>query len=94
MLNSEHRMSGSGRMIRIACAVTMTVAIGAGLTGCAKHYEITDINTGQTYYTKKYKKHGGAVQFKSERSGNRMNLQNTEIEKISKKSYKDATSNR
>ena len=62
------------------------------ITGCAKHYSVTDASSGKTYYTKKVHHRSGSVNF-TDAGGSDVTLSNAEVKKISKKDYKDATSN-
>ena len=56
--------------------------------GCAKHYEVTDTQTGKVYYTQDvdYKK-GGAVGFRDAKTDNKIVLQSSEVRKIKKKEF-------
>lgn len=61
------------------------------LVGCAT-YRVTDPASGKIYYTKKFKqeKRGGAVTFTDDRTGAKVTLQSSEIQKILRKEYKEA----
>ena len=61
------------------------------LVGCAT-YRVTDPASGKVYYTKKIKqeKRGGTVTFTDDRTGAKVTLQSSEIQKIPKKEYKEA----
>jgi hypothetical protein len=62
------------------------------LVGCAT-YRVTDPVSGKVYYTKKIKKEkgGGTVTFTDDRTGAKVTLQSSEVQKIPKKEYKEGT---
>ena len=77
-------MKSISRLAKLA--VMMSLALGAVL-GC--HYKVTDPTTGKVYYTKDIdRKSGGAVQFEDEETDTKINLQNSEVARISKHEYK------
>jgi len=56
--------------------------------GCTKYYKITDPASDKTYYTTKIKKKkSGAINVRDESTGNRITLQSSEIEKITKDQF-------
>jgi hypothetical protein len=56
--------------------------------GCTNYYQVTDPTTGKSYYTTELKQKGnGAATLKDGRTGNTVNIQNSEINKISKEEY-------
>ena len=56
--------------------------------GCTTYYKVTDPTTGKTYYTTELKQKGnGSASLKDGRTGNTVNLQNSEISKVSKHDY-------
>ena len=58
------------------------------LGGCTSYYKVTDPTTGKAYYTTELKQKGnGAATLKDGRTGNTVNLQNSEISTISKEEY-------
>ena len=62
------------------------IALIAG--GCTTYYKVTDPTTGRTYYTTELKQKGnGSATLKDSRTGNTVNLQNTEIAKVKKAEY-------
>ena len=75
-------------MLRTA-QIAIVVAAFVFAVGCGKkHYEITDPQTGQVYYTEKYKATDtGAIRFKDEKSNKKVTVQNSEIEKLTKDQY-------
>lgn len=66
------------------------IAIVCLAVGCASHYyRVTDPASGKSYLTKKVDQTGraGTIQFKDERSGNRVTLQSSEVKEISEGEY-------
>ena len=56
--------------------------------GCTTYYKVTDPTTGRTYYTTELQsKNSGAATLKDARTGNTVNLQNSEVETISKEQF-------
>jgi hypothetical protein len=56
--------------------------------GCTNYYKVTDPSTGKTYYTTKLDQRGnGAATLTDGRTGEEVNIQNSEISKISKEQY-------
>lgn len=66
-------------------------AIFAALSGCTTYYRITDPSTEKSYFTTKYEKEGGAIEFTDAKSGSMVNIQNAEISEISSDEYKSNT---
>ena len=72
-------------MRRMMTAVSVA-ALFAG--GCTTYYKVTDPTTGKTYYTTELKrKNSGAATLKDGRTGNTVNLQNSEIAQVTKEEY-------
>ncbi len=70
---------------RILCLVLFCAA----LSGC-QHYMIHDPSTGKTYYAQQISRKGsGAVEFKDGRTGDKVNLQNSEVSKVTSQQYKN-----
>jgi hypothetical protein len=67
------------------------LALFVTLVGCAT-YRVTDPTSGRVYYTKKIKqqKREGTVKFTDDRTGAKVTLQSSEIQKIPRKEYKEA----
>jgi len=67
------------------------VAVGLALLcagGCTSYYKVTDPTTGRAYYTTELQhKNSGAATLKDARTGNKVNLQNSEVEKVSKEQF-------
>lgn len=63
------------------------------LVGCATYHKVTDPASQNVYYTKKIKqeKRGGTVTFTDDRTGAKVTLQSSEIQKIPKEEYKEGT---
>ena len=58
------------------------------LGGCTSYYKVTDPTTGREYYTTELQhKNSGAATLKDGRTGNTVNLQNSEISQITKQQY-------
>jgi hypothetical protein len=56
--------------------------------GCASYYRVTDVSTGDVYYTSKiHRKAGGAVKFKDGRTGSQVTLQSSQVTKITKEQF-------
>jgi hypothetical protein len=61
--------------------------------GCTKYYKITDPTTDKIYYTTKIKKKkSGAINIEDKRTGNKVTLQSSEIEKITKNQFNSGVS--
>ena len=59
--------------------------------GCTKYYKVTNLSTEKTYYTTKInQKKSGAINIQDERTGNRITLQSSEVEKITKDQFNRA----
>src|SRR4051794_34099285 len=74
-------------MMRPTLAAAICVALLlAG--GCASYYKVTDPTTGKSYYTQELKRQdNGATTLKDAKTGNVVNIQNSEIDEISKEEY-------
>jgi hypothetical protein len=66
-------------------------AVGLALLcagGCTTYYKVTDPTTGRAYYTTELQhKNSGAATLKDARTGNKVNLQNSEVQTISKEEF-------
>ena len=72
-------------MKRTALALCVVLIVGGG---CTSYYRVTDPTTSKVYYTTKIDRKGsGAATIKDGRTGNTVNLQNSEVEQISKEEY-------
>lgn len=62
------------------------------LAGCfSSYYMVRDPGSGTAYYTTDVKKSGSAVQFKDEKTGSAVTLQNSEVKEISKDEFTKGT---
>ena len=62
------------------------------LAGCGSYYRVTDPVTRNVYYTEDIdKERGGAVSFEDAVSGKKVTIQSSEVQKIDKKEFKEAT---
>jgi hypothetical protein len=68
---------------------TIVAAVGlALLSGCTSYYKVHDPSTGRDYYTTKLdQKKSGAASLTDGRTGSTVNIQNSEIQKITKEQY-------
>jgi len=58
------------------------------LVGCTNYYKVTDPTTGKTYYTTELRDTGhGSASIKDAKTGNKVSLQNTEVQEISKEEF-------
>jgi PBP1b-binding outer membrane lipoprotein LpoB len=59
--------------------------------GCTKYYKVTNPTSDKVYYTTKIKKKkSGAIRLQDERTGNKVTLHSSEIEKITEHQYNRA----
>ena len=57
-------------------------------TGCTTYYKVTDPTTSRVYYTTKLThKSSGAATLVDARTGNKVSLQNSEVETVKKAEY-------
>jgi hypothetical protein len=82
-------MRGPGRM-RCEMKLGRTFLL-VGLfcaTGCTNYYKVTDPSTGKVYYTTNLDQRGnGAATLTDARTGETVNIQNSEISKINEKQF-------
>ena len=75
------------------CFVMLIICFFA--VGCTKYYKITDPTTDKIYYTTKIKKKGsGAINIEDKRTGKKVTLQSSEIEKITENQFNAGVSSR
>ena len=56
--------------------------------GCSSYYKVTDPTTGRDYYTQELRQgKNGSATLRDGRTGNTVNLQNSEISKVTKEQY-------
>ena len=62
------------------------------LSGCGGYWMVTDPSTKNVYYTEEVQqsKGSGAVKFIDAKTGNSVNLQNSEVKEITKDEFKTA----
>ena len=63
------------------------------LAGCGGYWMVTDPTTKNIYYTeeiKESKSGSGALKFIDAKTGNEVNIQNSEVKKVSKDEFKAA----
>ncbi len=80
-------------MTKSKTIVLSAALIGAGaLAGCNKtYYSVTNLDTGNVFYTKKVKElKSGSISFIDRRNGNEVRISNAEIEEIEKQEYRKA----
>ena len=66
--------------------------LAMSLPACAARYEIRDPNTNQVHYAKVIKKmKSGAVRFTDAVTGTKVTITSSEIKKISKEEFEEAT---
>jgi hypothetical protein len=68
----------------------LLLALGLGLTACGtRYYQVTDTTSGRVYYTRDVdtKRRTGTIEFKDAKSGAKVTLQSSQVEKISKAQY-------
>jgi hypothetical protein len=74
-------------MRRTTIAV-LGVALLGSAGGCTNYYKVHDPTTGRDYYTTELThQNSGAATLKDARTGNKVNLQNSEVSKISKEQF-------
>jgi hypothetical protein len=70
-----------------AAAVGITIVLACA-AGCTSYYKVTDPTTGREYYTQELRQgNQGAATLKDGRTGNTVNLQNSEIAVVTKEQY-------
>jgi hypothetical protein len=73
--------------------LALIAALGVTSTlGACRHYRVTDLSNGSTYYTKDVDhQDDGAVTFRDRRDDTKVTVQNNKVDRITKREYKDAT---
>ncbi len=67
-------------------------AVALVLAGCATHHQVTDPSSGRVYYTNDLDTmKNGAVRFTDGKTGSTVTMQNSEVKKVSEKTYKAET---
>jgi hypothetical protein len=70
---------------------TALVAIALPLVACHSYLEVTDTQTGKSYYTRDVDHEDGRLRFKDEATGARVNLGNSEVHEVTREQYRNAT---
>src|SRR5947209_2364793 len=74
-------------MMRPTLAAATCVALFL-IGGCASYYKVTDPTTGEVYYSQELKRQdNGATTLKDAKTGNMVNIQNSEIDEVSKEEF-------
>jgi hypothetical protein len=73
--------------------ITMLVLLALSfVVGCTSYYKVTDLATEEAYYTTEVKyKDSGAVDIKDGKTGSRVVLPSSKVEKITEQEYKQGT---
>jgi hypothetical protein len=75
-------MKARAGLLSVVAAVIFTSA------GCTTYYKVTDPTTGKVYYTTKLNhRKSGAATLTDARTGNKVNIQNSDVEKIKKEEF-------
>jgi uncharacterized protein YdeI (BOF family) len=72
-------------------AVTLAATL---LTACGTYYQVTDLQSGNKYYTKDVDHEESAVRFKDARSDSVVTIQNSQVRHISKDRYNEGLTER
>ena len=74
--------------MKARATLLLGVIVGLSTTACTTYYKVTDPTTGKVYYTTELKhKDSGAATLKDARTGNKVSLQNSEIEQVKKEEF-------
>ena len=66
----------------------LILAVCLMLCGCVSYYRVTDLTTGNDYYTNAVEqKSSGAVVFKDSRTGSQVTLQSSKITEVTKEEF-------
>ncbi len=75
---------------RTTFTLITALALSSTISAC-KHYRVTDLSNGSTYYTKAIDhQEDGAVTFRDRRDDTKVTVQNNKVDSITKREYKDA----
>jgi len=76
---------------KIVCVV-LTLGLVGFVAGCSSYYKVTDPGSSKVYYTDDLDhKDSGSVVFEDANTGNKITLQNSDVQEISKKEFKANT---
>lgn len=85
------RSNPSSAPRRTTTALVAALALTSTASAC-KHYRVTDLSNGSTYYTKHVNhQDDGAVTFRDRRDDTKVTVQSNKVDRITKREYKDAT---
>jgi len=79
-------MSSKRTLVWTALAVAVSLLAACG----GKYYQVTDADSGKSYYTRDIDREKGHVQFKDNASGDEVSLSSSEIREITSQQYKNA----
>lgn len=69
-----------------------TAVAGLLLAGCASYYEVTNLNTGKSYYTNDIRRQrDGSVEFRDAVTGGTVSLADSEIREVSRATFRANT---
>jgi hypothetical protein len=70
--------------------MALAAAAFLAVAGCASYYEVKDPQTGKGYYTTGLDQSGnGAVTFTDARTGDKVTLQNSQVEEITQQQFEN-----
>ncbi len=61
------------------------------IAACQSYLEVTDTQTGKSYYTRDVDRDDGHLRFKDEATGDRVNLGNSTVREVTRDQYRNAT---
>jgi hypothetical protein len=78
---------------RRTTTLVLVALLGASTTlGACKHYRVTDVSSGSSYYTKSVNHQSdGGVSFRDAETENKVTLQSARVDRITKSEFKDGT---
>lgn len=79
------------RMTSARAAAWVMLAIAAPLlAACAGYYQVTDPDSGKSYYTRDIDREEGHVEFKDRATGDKVGLDKFEIREVTPEQYNNA----
>lgn len=80
----------AGLPVMLVAAALMAVS----LAGCGgNYYQITDTDSGKSYYTRDVDRDDGHVEFTDKATGDKVGLDKFEIREVTRQQYKNAARN-
>jgi hypothetical protein len=77
----------SNKFVRRAALIVVALS----LVACRSYWEVTDSDSGRSYYTRDVDHDEGRLKFKDERTGDRVNLVgNSEVRELTRDQYHSA----